>query len=339
MARPRSAPHTIVTDAGSTKQDVIAAARAAPRRGAAALRARASDRRHRAHRRGGGVRDAVSRPQRRADAAAGNRSGGASRRSRALWTACGARVRDARCRQRTTAIFAAVSHLPHLLAFALVDQLAARPDAAELFRYAASGFRDFTRIAAGSPEMWRDIALANRDALLAEIDAYRAQLDRDRRAWSRRATAPRSKRCSRARPPRAARGARNSTRVPPSRRTGRASRRRGCRDERADAAAPPSSTSRRASRAEGVVALPGSKSISNRTLLLAALAAGDTTRARACSTPTTSTGCWTRCARSASRVERIARHARLRRARAGRRRFRSRPRGSSSATPAPRCGR
>jgi prephenate dehydrogenase len=75
-------------------------------------------------------------------------------------------------------IFAAVSHLPHLLAFGLVDLLAARPDAAELFRYAASGFRDFTRIAAGSPEMWRDISLANRDALLAEVDSYRAELDR-----------------------------------------------------------------------------------------------------------------------------------------------------------------
>jgi hypothetical protein len=74
-------------------------------------------------------------------------------------------------------IFAAVSHLPHVLAFALVDLLAARPDADEVFRCAASGFRDFTRIAAGSPEMWRDISLANRDALLAEIDAYRGQLD------------------------------------------------------------------------------------------------------------------------------------------------------------------
>ena len=75
-------------------------------------------------------------------------------------------------------VFAAVSHLPHLLAFALVDELAARPDAEELFRFAASGFRDFTRIAASSPEMWRDIMLANRDALMAEIAAFRVQLDR-----------------------------------------------------------------------------------------------------------------------------------------------------------------
>ena len=96
-----------------------------------------------------------------------------------LWSACGGEVRvlEPALHDR---IFAAVSHLPHVLAFSLVDLLAARPDADELFRYAASGFRDFTRIAAGSPEMWRDISLANRDALLAEIDAYGAELDRIR---------------------------------------------------------------------------------------------------------------------------------------------------------------
>jgi prephenate dehydrogenase len=94
-----------------------------------------------------------------------------------LWQACGARVGmlDPAAHDR---IFAAVSHLPHLLAFALVDALATRPEARDLFRHAASGFRDFTRIAASSPEMWRDISLANRDALLAEVAAFRAQLDR-----------------------------------------------------------------------------------------------------------------------------------------------------------------
>ena len=66
-------------------------------------------------------------------------------------------------------IFAAVSHLPHLLAFALVDELALRDNAKELFNFAASGFRDFTRIAGSSPEMWRDICLSNRDALSAAI--------------------------------------------------------------------------------------------------------------------------------------------------------------------------
>jgi prephenate dehydrogenase len=75
-------------------------------------------------------------------------------------------------------IFASVSHLPHLLAFALVDELAARANAAELFGFAASGFRDFTRIAGSHPEMWRDISLANKDALLKELAAYQDELAR-----------------------------------------------------------------------------------------------------------------------------------------------------------------
>jgi prephenate dehydrogenase len=167
---------TIVTDAGSTKQDVIAVARAelggALRRfvpghpiagtehsGApAAFAALFRD------------RNVVLTPLPETDPAA--RAVVAS-----LWAACGANVRelDPAVHDR---IFAAVSHLPHVLAFALVDLLAGRPDADEAFRYAASGFRDFTRIAAGSPEMWRDIALANREALLAEVAAFRTQLDR-----------------------------------------------------------------------------------------------------------------------------------------------------------------
>jgi len=102
--------------------------------------------------------------------------GKAVQRVRALWEACGAAVREM-TPESHDGIFAAVSHLPHLLAFALVDEIARRPDAGELFRYAASGFRDFTRIAASHPEMWRDICLANKDALLLELDSYRAQLD------------------------------------------------------------------------------------------------------------------------------------------------------------------
>jgi prephenate dehydrogenase len=79
-------------------------------------------------------------------------------------------------------VFAAVSHLPHLAAFALVDELAQRADGDTFFRFAASGFRDFTRIAGSSPEMWRDIALANREALLTELDAYLAALQSLRQA-------------------------------------------------------------------------------------------------------------------------------------------------------------
>lgn len=89
----------------------------------------------------------------------------------ALWTVTGAQVEtlDAELHDR---IFAAVSHLPHLAAYALVNELAQRENNEEFFRFAASGFRDFTRIAGSSPEMWRDIAMANRDALLHEMDAY-----------------------------------------------------------------------------------------------------------------------------------------------------------------------
>lgn len=93
----------------------------------------------------------------------------------ALWLSCGARVSRMSAAHHDK-VFAAVSHLPHLLAYALVHMISTRPDAGELFGFAAGGFRDFTRIAGSSPEMWRDIVLANRDALLADIDAYAGQL-------------------------------------------------------------------------------------------------------------------------------------------------------------------
>ncbi len=93
----------------------------------------------------------------------------------AMWQACGANISKMSA-ENHDAIFAAVSHLPHILAFALVDEIASRPNAAELFGFAASGFRDFTRIAGSSPEMWRDISLANKTALLSEIDAYQDKL-------------------------------------------------------------------------------------------------------------------------------------------------------------------
>ena len=92
-----------------------------------------------------------------------------------LWQKCGANVSEMSA-ENHDAIFAAVSHLPHLLAFALVDDIASRPNAVELFGFAASGFRDFTRIAGSSPEMWRDISLANRTAILGEISAFENEL-------------------------------------------------------------------------------------------------------------------------------------------------------------------
>ena len=93
-----------------------------------------------------------------------------------LWQACGANVSQMSAESHDS-IFAAVSHLPHLLAFALVDDIAARSNAAQLFSFAASGFRDFTRIAGSHPEMWRDISLANKTALLNELSAYQLELN------------------------------------------------------------------------------------------------------------------------------------------------------------------
>jgi prephenate dehydrogenase len=80
---------------------------------------------------------------------------------------------------------ASVSHLPHVLAYALVDQVARQKNAKQLFSYAAGGFRDFTRIAASHPEMWRDICLANRKALLAELERYGRKLERVRKMLER----------------------------------------------------------------------------------------------------------------------------------------------------------
>jgi prephenate dehydrogenase len=93
-----------------------------------------------------------------------------------LWQSCGARI------QRLTpaehdAIFATVSHLPHLLAFSYVNMIAGKDNAERCLDFASTGFRDFTRIAGSSPEMWRDICLANRAALLQELASYRAELD------------------------------------------------------------------------------------------------------------------------------------------------------------------
>ncbi len=98
-----------------------------------------------------------------------------------LWQKCGAIVHEMPPKVHDQ-IFAAVSHLPHVLAYALVADIAARPNASDLFQFAAGGFRDFTRIASSSPEMWRDICLANRDAMVTELDSYLAQVNRMRDA-------------------------------------------------------------------------------------------------------------------------------------------------------------
>src|SRR3954463_13201589 len=167
-------PGAVVTDAGSTKRDVVAAARAAlggqlgpcvpapPPAGAGKSGAAAASAELFRDRR------VVLTPLKESTAAA-------TSKVRTLWEACGARVTRLEPEEHD-AVLAAVSHLPHLLAYALVHDIAERPNAEQLFSYAAGGFRDFTRIASSHPEMWRDICMANRDLLLAELTRYSAQL-------------------------------------------------------------------------------------------------------------------------------------------------------------------
>lgn len=171
---PHLQPDTVITDAGSTKSDVAAAARAAlgdkiaqfvPGHPIAGREQNGPD---------AALPDLyvgkkvilTPLPESRADLV---------ERVASVWKRCGALIHQLSA-QEHDAVFAAVSHLPHLLAYALIDDIAARPNAERLFQYAASGFRDFTRIAGSSPEMWRDIALANRPALLAELDSYLVQV-------------------------------------------------------------------------------------------------------------------------------------------------------------------
>ncbi|NWG30896.1 MAG: prephenate dehydrogenase/arogenate dehydrogenase family protein [Rhodocyclaceae bacterium] len=171
---PHLSPRTLVTDGGSTKSDVVAAARAAlgdrigqfipghpiagaEKSGVAAARADLYQ----------GKRVVLTPlPENRPEDVAAIRQ---------VWELCGAKVSEL-SPQEHDRVFAAVSHLPHLLAFALVHDLASRDNAEQLFSFAASGFRDFTRIASSHPEMWRDICIANRNALLKELDAFMIEL-------------------------------------------------------------------------------------------------------------------------------------------------------------------
>jgi len=95
----------------------------------------------------------------------------------AMWRLCGAEVTQMGVEHHDE-VLAATSHLPHMLAFSLVDTLAQMDENSEIFRYAAGGFRDFTRIASSSPVMWRDICLANRDALGGMLEHFAAELTR-----------------------------------------------------------------------------------------------------------------------------------------------------------------
>ena len=98
-----------------------------------------------------------------------------------LWEAAGASVSTMSVQEHDQ-ILAATSHLPHFLAYSLVDTLASMRDKNDIFRYAAGGFRDFTRIAGSDPVMWRDIALANKDAIIDVMDQMMNNLEAMRSA-------------------------------------------------------------------------------------------------------------------------------------------------------------
>ena len=171
---PRLKPSAIVTDAGSTKRDVVAAARAAL--GAKISQFVPAHPIAGAEKSGAGAAQAeLFRGKRVVLTPLPENSAASLTAVEAAWTACGARV-TRMSPEEHDAVFAAVSHLPHLLAYALVHEFAGRGNSAQLFGYAAGGFRDFTRIASSHPEMWRDICVANREPLLAELERYADKL-------------------------------------------------------------------------------------------------------------------------------------------------------------------
>ena len=173
---PHLGPETIISDAGSTKQDVIVAARAAL--GAAFSRFVPAHPIAGSERSGAAAasvslfrgRQVVLTPLPETDSAAVERVG-------EWWMQCGGIV-TLLTPERHDALLSAVSHLPHLLAFALIGELADRPDAADYWRVAGTGLRDFTRLAESHPDMWRDICIANAVRLRADLSAYRQQLER-----------------------------------------------------------------------------------------------------------------------------------------------------------------
>ena len=93
----------------------------------------------------------------------------------ALWKLAGAEVENL-TPEHHDRVLAATSHLPHVLAYVLVDTLATQQEAEEIFRYAAGGFRDFSRIASSDPVMWRDVCLSNRECILQSLDSLELHL-------------------------------------------------------------------------------------------------------------------------------------------------------------------
>ncbi len=173
---PHLQPDTVITDAGSTKQDVISAARLHLQKNLANFVP--------AHPIAGAEKSGVMaaqvdlfRNKHLVLTPLAETNHDAIERVKTLWQTCGANVTQMPADEHDR-ILAATSHLPHILAFALMNHLSqnteSNPD--YLLRFAGSGFQDFTRIASSSPEMWRDICIANRDALNIQIEAYQKKL-------------------------------------------------------------------------------------------------------------------------------------------------------------------
>lgn len=173
---PHLGPRTIVTDAGSTKRDIIAQARrhlgekfrrfvpAHPIAGTEKSGARAA------------FAD-LFRDHELIITAEADTDPRAVARVAAAWRIAGMRINRMRAADHDR-MFALVSHLPHVVAYALVGQIAGYRDARTLLAHTGGGFRDTTRIAGSSPEMWRDVCLSNRDALLPALDDYIAEFER-----------------------------------------------------------------------------------------------------------------------------------------------------------------
>lgn len=179
-ARPGLAPGTVVTDVGSVKAAVVEEARTSlagtgteflgghPIAGTADSGVEAAL--------GNLFQDAFCVLTPEADT-----SDRARNRAEALWAALGAETVHMAPDEHDR-VLAATSHLPHMLAYSLIQTFGALPPEEGLARFAAGGFRDLTRIAGSDAVMWRDIALTNRDALLAMIDAFDRQLATVRQA-------------------------------------------------------------------------------------------------------------------------------------------------------------
>lgn len=172
--KPFLAPHTIVTDAGSAKMSVIRAAQAAfgelPANFVAGHPIAGKEKS------GVTAADATLYQQHRVILTpTPETSPNALDVVKKLWLATGAIVSEM-SPETHDEVLAATSHLPHILAFGLVDMLNEQPTLGNVFQYTAGGFRDFTRIASSDATMWRDIALNNSDAVLKWLENYQQAL-------------------------------------------------------------------------------------------------------------------------------------------------------------------